>query len=507
MNRAVAHLLFLLTWVPALLARAEETRFPVPAVWPIQIEVSPQNAASLQARPREYVRATVRILETSVDAAVRLKGRGTFQSLEGKPSFTIDFDRFTAGQRVPGLEKIHLNNSLEDPSYLKELIGSEAFQAAGIPAPRVGHALVTLNGKLLGLYVLKEGFTDEFLKRHFGKATGNLYDTDEGSDIDKKMELELGASSGQDELKRLAAAALEPDLARRWERLDASLDADRFLTFLAVEMMICHWDGYALSKNNFRIYYDADRDKVVFLPAGMDQIFSKADLTWKPNMLGLVARSMLETREGAKNYESKFRKMFEHVFDTARFTNRISKVVAELRPFLSAQEFANIDAEAKNLSASIAQRETSLREQLLQKEPQFPQFVNGVAPLAGWKPFDPPAGGEMADRNSSFMIKAGPKTAASWRTTVRLKPGRYIFAGSVKTKDVVALPFGARQGASLRVIGDTAQSRPLLGSNEATLLRCEFEVQTETDVTLACELRVSQGEAEFENGLTLERVR
>jgi len=254
--------------VAGLRIAAGETRFPAPAVWPVRIEISADNAAKLRANPREYVPATVRILDGTVrGAGVRLKGRGSFQALDAKPSFTIDFDRFNSQRQFNGLKKIHLNNSAEDPSFVKELIGSEFFQSVGIPAPRVGYARATLNGKPIGLYVLKEGFTDDFIQRHFGegeKNVGKLYDTDQGNDIDKKMEQELGMDRGQNELKRLAAAAREPDAGRRWNELKLALDMDRFITFMAAEIMICHWDGYSLSHNNFRVYHEAARDKIVF---------------------------------------------------------------------------------------------------------------------------------------------------------------------------------------------------------------------------------------------------
>lgn len=494
--------------VAGLRLAAGETRLPTPAVWPVEIEISAHNAARLRDNPREFVRATVRIRDETVrDAGVRLKGRGSFQVLDAKPSFTIDFARFDSQPQLHGLRKIHLNNSAEDASFVKELIGSEFFQAVGIPAPRVGHARVSLNGKAIGLYVIKEGFTKDFLQRHFHKSekgAGNLYDTDEGNDIDKRMEQDLGTHRDQGELKRLAEAASDPDLGSRWSRLQTALDMDRFITFMAAEIMICHWDGYCLSRNNFRVFYEGARHTIVFLPAGMDQIFSKADLTWKPKMLGLVARSVLETQEGREMYEREFRKMFESAFDAGRLTNRVWDVIAELRPFLSRGEFELIEGEAGDLMRRIEERKISLHRQLGEAEPQFLKFVDGVAILSGWKPFDEPAGGRMTEDSSGWRIVAGPRTAASWRTTIRLKPGRYIFSGTTKTTGVEPLPFGNRNGASLRIVGDTAQSTALTGSTAETLLQCAFEAKTEGEVVLAFELRASAGKAEFQKGVKLE---
>src|SRR5258705_5952228 len=88
------------------------------AVWRIRLEVTSDDVRSLRNHPREYVHATLRggtnILR---DVAVRLKGSTSFRSVDDKPSFTVTCDRFTGGQRFHALSKIHLNNSVEDPSY------------------------------------------------------------------------------------------------------------------------------------------------------------------------------------------------------------------------------------------------------------------------------------------------------------------------------------------------------------------------------------------------------
>jgi spore coat protein H len=489
------------------LLRSGAEGFPGPAVWPVEIEISAERAEGLKKNPREYVAAKVRVFGEDVyEAAVRLKGRGSFEPLDGKPSFTIDFERFGKVVGPHGLTKIHLNNSVEDPSYLKERIGSEMFQSAGIPAPRVGHARVRLNGRMLGLYVMKEGFTKDFLRRHFKNSAGNLYDTDSGNDVDQRLQRELGPEGGEDrdELKRLAAAAKDPDLERRWSRLENALDIERFLAFMATELMICHWDGYCLSRNNFRVYYESGRDKILFLPGGMDQIFSKADMPWNLPMAGLVANAVLETAEGRQRYERKFRSLFEADFDAAKLTNRVVALVAELRPFLSRGELGAIGAEADRLSAKIVEREKSLRKQFAEGAPEIPRFVNGIALLTGWKAVDEPAGGRMEEGASALRIVAGQRTAAAWRRTVRLKPGRYVFSAIARTSAVEPLPFGGRHGAVLRVVGTAWQSAALLGTNGATPLRCRFEVEQEGEVVLACELRASGGEARFEKNPNLE---
>src|SRR5439155_13322108 len=227
--------------------------FTQSAVVRIRIELQQQNLLALREDPRRYVRSTIRSDGKAYrDVGVHLKGStGSFRGVDDKPGLTLDFGRFNPDQKFHDLRKIHLNNSVEDPSYVNEQIGSELFRAAGVPTPRVTHALVELNGRRLGLYVLKEGFTEDFLSLYFRRVDGKLYDTDWGHDVNKRMKRlsGRGPDDEQRDLRVLTEAALEPELGRRWQRLAEALDVDRFLTFMTLEVMICHRDGYSLARN------------------------------------------------------------------------------------------------------------------------------------------------------------------------------------------------------------------------------------------------------------------
>src|SRR5258708_3935518 len=159
----------------------------------LRIEIPPEGMEILRhydfnindLMERTNVLATVRegkIVYTNV--VIHLKGHlGSFQPVDSKPALTLSFDKNAKGQRFHGLQKISLNNSVQDSSYVSEQISRELFLAAGIPSPRAGHATVDLNGRALGLFVLLEGWNKQFLKRHFRNPDGNLYDGGIGRDI------------------------------------------------------------------------------------------------------------------------------------------------------------------------------------------------------------------------------------------------------------------------------------------------------------------------------------
>jgi hypothetical protein len=475
-------------------------------VWKVQIEIAPENIDRLRKNSRSDVHASVRLFDqTFADVGIHLKGSGSFRPIDEKPNLTLDFSRYVRDQAFYGFSKIHLNNSVEDGSYLKEQIGSEMFRAAQLPAPLVSHALVELNGKSLGLYVAKEGFTESFICRFFTNTTGNIYDINSCIHIESYINNQTASPSSATplELQRLATAAGEPLLSNRWQRLQQSIDVRRFVNYMAMEVLIGHWDGYCLGKNNFRIYADPESQKLFFLPTGMDQVFSKADMPWKPQMAGLVARSILEIPEGENLYAQAFQSLLNTVLIPERLTNRVRQHTLALKPYLSKKEYESVEEESFELCRQITEREKYLRHALHQSKTIIPLFIQNMANLQGWNPDKTSENVKFLDLsdskgNPALYIQVKSAASASWRTTLRLSKGNYRFQGEAKVSNVKTLPFGRHQGASLRIAGKSQRSNALMVNNGGELLFADFAVALpQEEIILACELRASSGEAWF----------
>jgi hypothetical protein len=493
---------------------------PASAPWPghdlftngaiprLHLDIRPADIARLRQQPREFVPVTLTEAHAVYpNVAVHLKGSlGSFRPIDDKPALTLDFSLLQPDRKFHGLRRIHLNNSVEDPSCANEKLGSEWFQAAGIPAARVTRALVTLNERPLGLYVLIEGFTEDFLACHFKQIGGDLFEPDTGHDVDARLKrLSIPApTQGHAALDALAAAAAEPDPARRWQRLGDTLDLDRFLTFMALEVMICHRDGYCLARNNFRVYHDLDSGKVLFLPHGMDQLLGRPDFPWQPAMAGLVARAVMDTPQGRLAYSARFRSLFADFFKPLPLTNRVEQLTREWRAVLDPKDFASVSEAAALVKDRIVQRRLDLQAQLNRPPPKPLEFTNGVAHLENWNPADVPAGARLERAQApggvaALRIVAGPRTSTSWRAKALLEPGRYRFEGRAKVTKVKPLPFGIHEGAGLRIGGGVRQQGSLIGSSSWQLLAVEFEVEpAPRQVEFICELRASAGEAWFD---------
>lgn len=376
----------------------------------IHIQVSAADMNTLRGTQRmmrwggsEEQRPTVRakIIEGDhvyTNVALHLKGAaGSFREVDDNPCFTLNFQKFAPGQTFHGLHKLSLNNSVQDPSYLTEKICRELFEAAGVPAPRAGHAQVWLNQRDLGLRVLVEGFSRQFLKRHFTNTKGNLYDGGFLRDINQTLEVNSGDNpKDRSGLDALYKASREPDPAKRFEQLNKTLDMDRFISFVAMDIIQCDWDGYAMNRNNWRIFHDLDSNKMVFFPHGLDQMFgverASPNCSILPHMQGLVARAVLSTPEGQRRYFARIGQLYTNVFDAKALCKRVDDLNAVIQPVIaqSSSEEGRYHLEAvQYLKQRIRQRDQSLKDQLSKVAAR----LNSGSPVqSALEPFDEDSG-------------------------------------------------------------------------------------------------------------------
>jgi len=505
--------------------RAESSAFfSNPVVYQIRIEIAPEDIAKLRKDPRQFVHATIQEGgESYSEVGLHLKGMaGSFRGVDDpKPGFTLSFSKFESRRKFHGARKIHLNNCVQDASFLNENLAGELFRAAGVPAARVAYALVELNERKLGFYVIKEGISEDFLAQYFKHPNGNLYDMEGGREVTEQMKRQSGLGPlDWSNLKAAAAAAQEPDLTKRWQRLDRVLDLDRFVSFMAMEMITCHWDGYCIGRNNFRIYHDLETDKLVFLPHGMDQMFGDPNYPIRPpSFNGLIAQAVIRTPAGRRLYRERVGVLATNVFKIELLTNRVNDLVAQILPALAVYNTnaaGEFESQAAGLRSRLVQRAAGLAKFLSLPEPKPIHFDNQVAKLTGWRISNDKVGATLEEAKDSegkqvLRIHATANTRASWRTRVLLEGGHYRFEGQARGMGIIPNKEDKKgEGAGLRISG-SQQPRPnkLSGDAPWQQLAYEFEVAApDDDVELLCELRASSGEVCFDlNSLKLLRVK
>ena len=467
----------------------------------IEIEMAPENIAALKKDPRSFVTCAFKeggLIHTNV--GVHLKGVGSFRPIDQKPSFSFKFNKYVAKQEFYGLSRIALNNSIQDPSYINEALCTQLFRDAGVPASRVTHAWVRLNGRTLGLYVLVEGINKDFLRRHFLSDEGNLY---EGytQDINEDLDQDNGEDITQSDLRSLTKAANEPNSSERWDRLNKLMDVDRFISMMAGEMLTIHWDGYWINRNNFRIYNDVATGKFVMFPHGMDNMFQQPAWSWRPTMSGLLTRAVLLTGEGQRRYRDRISTLLTNQFHAQKLTSRVDEIAARLRPSITEHNPGGLkewEQYVAGLKERIVARMQSVSAQLAALERPL-KFDGKIARLEGWKSQVDAGKPQCTQTGDILKIKQSGSGAAmaSWRSRAVLDPGKYRLEGKVKVLEV--LPTGRSDvGAMLRISGARIIPQVRAASDWRTVSH-DFEVQFLSDqVELVCELTCLVGEAWFD---------
>jgi spore coat protein H len=483
---------------------------PVPK---LLIEIPPQGMEVLrryhQALQQEHpqridVKATVREGDqVYTDVAVHLKGSYSFRPVDDKPSLTLNFDKFMPGRLFHGLSKIHLNNSVQDASCLSEQLARELFKESGIACPRATPARVFLNGRDLGISVLVEGANKSWVQRNFGSAKGNLYDAGAGLlDITRDLPLLSGKQPpDRSDLKALADAAREPDLAKRLERLQKVLDIDKFIDFAAIENLLVHWDGYCGNSNNYHLFHEPKSDKFVFIPHGMDQLFGQhnsPEMSLTPNYKGMLAKAVLSIPDARMRYFNRLEELSKNAFRTEAVQGRVDKLAERVRPALDNDLRAEFDDAVGELKNRIQQRGRSVTRQLANRPGPLRFAEDGTAKLSGWRFKSDPS--EMAQGNR--IVLAGREllrlrgtiadgAGGSWRTIVQLGEGHYEFAGQARTRGELD-PNRTISGVVLRISAET-KSEGIAISDDWKTLSYAFDVRGMQSVELVCEFRGPPG--------------
>jgi spore coat protein H len=526
--------------------------FTIDPLTTIQIEIDAANINKLSQRTRVDVPCIVREsipgqTEPNVysEVIVHLKGAiGSYRGIHDKPALTLKFHKKSKGERFHGMEKIHLNNSVQDDSFMRENLGGAVYRAAGLVAPRVSVTRVSLNGRDLGLYTLIEGFDDGMMKNGFGDKDGVQY---QGNFTDINPNL---PNNGKDQaasrkrMQELVDAARERDPAKRRERLEQILDVDRFLTSVALDGMICHWDGYSGNRNNYRIYDDPKSGRFVFMPHGMDQIYksSQYPLMGRGAMLSQI---LLETREDREKYFEKVKKLQETTMTAEKLSEMVDQIGARIMPLMEQigpNAVRRHESKVAELKRIVVARAGEINRMLAspdkQTSPQQAQFgfdiaivpqrnlppnrgqnlgapkqikfnANGIASLSDWTPrTDGQSRLEtIVEKDKKFLLIRAENGMcnASFRTTVQLEPGRYTFEGRCKLTGVVALQ-GQDAGAGLRISGGHRNDK-LEGNLPMQSTSYDFQVADPArEIVLVCELKASKGEVLFEvDSLKLRR--
>ena len=211
---------------------------------------------------------------------VGIRTKGFIGSLNPeRPSLKVKFNEYVKQSPIEGLDRLTLNNNVQDVSLASQYLTYKLFNKAGIPAPRVSHCKVTVNDEYLGVYSHVESVRSPFIKRHYQKYSGEMY---EGtiSDFYPIAVQNIEAKNSYTEKNRTQALKLA-DILETKEGFDLDeakkyINLEQFVRFWAMESLLGFWDGYTNNQNNYYAYSNPnDQKRFHFIPWGADGAFTK----------------------------------------------------------------------------------------------------------------------------------------------------------------------------------------------------------------------------------------
>lgn len=174
-------------------------------------------------------------------------------------------------QRFYGFDSLSLSNGALDGSLVRDKLGTEIFARVGIPSPASAFYRIFIDHgegpTYFGLYTgIELPSDDSFLDRSFGEHDGNLYKPDGAAARWDVWDPEtLGKENHVDEADYADAQGLFDALhadrtdAAAWRTgLEAHIDVDGFLHWLALNAVIEDWDVYGQMAHNYYVYADPD---------------------------------------------------------------------------------------------------------------------------------------------------------------------------------------------------------------------------------------------------------
>ncbi len=383
-----------------------------------------QTKRKTETIPSPYVYVPAQVTIDGVEyPEVGLRKKGFIGSQDSsRPSLKVKLNFVNKTARVGGLTNLTFNNNKQDITLMSQYMGYALFNAAGSPAPRCSYALISVNGKPIGLYTHVERVRTSLLKREFGNSDGVLY---EGTVVDffdgweGSFELKVGSPeqdlASRKKMTRLIEVLKRPDpdaqadektRTQQGQALEQAIgelvDLDSFYTYWAVESLLGFWDGYTANTNNYFVYDNPATNKFHFMPWGADCMFEKhsklrvdpaAPLSVKTK--GLIAHKLYQIPAARERFARTMQGLLETHWKEDALLAETQRIEALVSPLLPAAQAATV--RFGNIRKFISERRGDIETEI----------ANGM-PLWAAKPSPPPLlgvppGGGQQDTDTIFF--------------------------------------------------------------------------------------------------------
>ena len=341
--------------------------------------------------------------EPVTKVGIRGKGNTSLSSVSAsgsqRYSFKIEFDQYDDTKTYHGLDKLCLNNLIQDTTMMKDYLAYQLMAEFGAPAPMCSYVYVTVNGEPWGLYLAVEAIEDSFLQRNFGLNHGDLYKPDTidmgdnaGADIGTSGDANLryiddNPSSYVSIFSSAKTEVTEEDQHRvvaslktlnQSEDVESVLYIDKVLRYFVVHNYVVNGDSY--TGNIIHNYYLYEKDgKFAMIPwdynlgygtfmSGDTNSVINDDID-SPLSVNGNDRPMIDWIYDSEAYTQMYHEYFQEFLDTVDVQAIIANAVKLITPYVEQDptkfcSFAEFETGSQIMSSFCLYRSQSVQNQL-----------------------------------------------------------------------------------------------------------------------------------------------
>ncbi|OIK06613.1 spore coat protein [Bacillus sp. MUM 116] len=332
-------------------------------------------------------------IDDPVPARLAIEGEKLEIDLSYRGSHIRDFAKksyqivFYKPKKYKGSSVVHLNAEFKDPSFVRNKLSFDFFKEIGCLAPQSRHVLLTINGKVEGVYLEIESVDENFINRR-GHSTGAIFYAVDGdanfslmSDLDKetKKSLMLGYErkwgTAQDEhhlqefiykINTLTKVEFEKEIPKY-------LNVEKYLRWVAGVIFTSNYDGFV---HNYALYRNGATGEFEVIPWDYDATWGRdvngkrmeADYVPIDGFNTLTAR-ILNENSFRKQYRKLLEDIMNHKFTVEYMIPVAEQLLQSIRPSVlqdpyKKQQINQFDQELEVITTYIKERKNYLQKKL-----------------------------------------------------------------------------------------------------------------------------------------------
>lgn len=339
----------------------------------LDIRIGDWDAFLAAATEENYTECDVEIDgEVFSSVGLRAKGNNSLRLVNEygleRYSLKIEFDHFQDGNTYYGLDKLSLDSSYQDNSYMKNYLAYDMMDYMGVPSPLCSYVWVTVNGEDWGLFLAVEEPEEAFARRNYGADHGKLYKpdyrsleaenrdvalqytTEDPADYDNIFRNAKFESNAEDQARLIGALKTLSE----GTDLESAVNVDEVLRYFTVQVFVVNLDSYLGRTGHNYFLYEEDgiismlpwdynlafatyslgmpdpiNDAELYVNYPIDTPASGEIMTNRP-----LYHNLMKNEEYFAKYHAYFDEFIREYFESGYFVKKTAETVKMISPYV-----------------------------------------------------------------------------------------------------------------------------------------------------------------------------